>query len=135
MSAHREWLDQFEEGNAIGGHANEVEAIPRPAASPSSPRMTSRRFPTPWHADPMPGGYVVRDANGQALAYIYSRDDEAEARQAKVLTKDEARRIAINVAAAGSAGGRSSATNFVDPWRGLGRPFIHRSGCQAAHWS
>jgi hypothetical protein len=45
-----------------------------------------RRFPTPWHADPMPGGYVVRDANGQALAYLYSRDNEAEARQAKVLT-------------------------------------------------
>jgi hypothetical protein len=34
----------------------------------------------------MPGGYVVRDANGQALAYIYSRDSEAEAMQAKVLT-------------------------------------------------
>ena len=60
--------------------------------------MTSRRFPAPWRADPMPGGYVVRDANGQALAYIYSRDNEAEARQAKVLTKDEARRIAINIA-------------------------------------
>jgi hypothetical protein len=30
--------------------------------------MTSRRFPGPWRADPMPGGYVVRDANGQALA-------------------------------------------------------------------
>ena len=30
--------------------------------------------------------------------YIYSRDNEDEARQAKVLTKDEARRIAINVA-------------------------------------
>jgi hypothetical protein len=28
----------------------------------------SRRFPSPWHADPMPGGYVVRDANGQTLA-------------------------------------------------------------------
>jgi hypothetical protein len=40
----------------------------------------------------------VRDANGQALAYLYSRDNEAEARQAKVLTKDEARRIAVNVA-------------------------------------
>jgi hypothetical protein len=53
---------------------------------------------TPWRADKMPGGYVVRDANGQALAYIYSRDSEAEALQAKVLTKDEARRIAINVA-------------------------------------
>ena len=45
-----------------------------------------------------PRGYVVRDANGQALAYIYSRDNEDEARQAKVLTKDEARRIAVNVA-------------------------------------
>jgi hypothetical protein len=44
--------------------------------------MTSRRFPAPWRADPMPGGYVVRDANGQALAYLYSRDNEAEARQA-----------------------------------------------------
>jgi hypothetical protein len=58
--------------------------------------MTSSRFPSPWHADPMPGRYVVRDANGQALAYIYSRDNEAKARQANVLTKHEARRIAIN---------------------------------------
>jgi hypothetical protein len=31
----------------------------------------SRRFPSPWRADKVPGGYVVRDANGQALAYIY----------------------------------------------------------------
>jgi hypothetical protein len=46
----------------------------------------------------MPGGYVVRDANGQALACLYSRDNEDEARQAKVLTKDEARRIAVNIA-------------------------------------
>jgi hypothetical protein len=40
----------------------------------------------------------VRDTNGQALAYLYSREIEAEARQAKVLTADEARRIAINIA-------------------------------------
>ena len=46
----------------------------------------------------MPGGYVVRDTNGQALAYLYSRDSEDQARPAKVLTKDEARRIAINIA-------------------------------------
>jgi hypothetical protein len=43
------------------------------------------------------GGYVVRDANGQAPAYVYSRDSEVEAMQAKVLTKDEARRIAVNL--------------------------------------
>jgi K+/H+ antiporter YhaU regulatory subunit KhtT len=60
--------------------------------------MTARRFPPPWRTDKIPGGYVVRDANGQALAYIYSRDSEAEAMQAKVLTKDEARRIAVNIA-------------------------------------
>jgi K+/H+ antiporter YhaU regulatory subunit KhtT len=57
-----------------------------------------RRFPAPWRADTVPGGYVVRDANGQAMAFVYSRDNEDEARQAKVLTKDEARRIAINIA-------------------------------------
>jgi hypothetical protein len=61
--------------------------------------MTSRRrFPAPWRPDKMPGGYVVRDANGQTLTFVYSRDNEDEARQAKVLTKDEARRIAINIA-------------------------------------
>jgi hypothetical protein len=45
-----------------------------------------RRFPPPWHADKIPGGYVVRDANGQALAYFFSRDDDAEALQAKELS-------------------------------------------------
>jgi hypothetical protein len=57
-----------------------------------------RRFPAPWRADKIAGGYVVRDANGQALVYINSQDNEADALQAKVLTKDEARRIAVNVA-------------------------------------
>jgi hypothetical protein len=60
--------------------------------------VTTRRFPAPWRADKMPCGYVVRDANGQAPVYVYSRETEAEALQAKVLTADEARRIAINVA-------------------------------------
>jgi hypothetical protein len=27
----------------------------------------------------MPGGYVVRDASGQAIAYIYSRDNATAA--------------------------------------------------------
>jgi hypothetical protein len=77
-------MGEFEQGNAAGGHAGEVEAIPTCMEA-----MTARRFPPPWRADKMPGGYVVRDANGQALAFIYSRDSEAEAMQ--VLTKDEAR--------------------------------------------
>jgi hypothetical protein len=60
--------------------------------------MNTRRFPPPWRADKIPGGYVVRDANGQAIAYVYSRATETEAMQAKVLTADEARRIAVNIA-------------------------------------
>jgi hypothetical protein len=94
MQTYRDRLDQFEQGNASRGHAGEMEGTPCRALE----AMTSRRFPAPWRADKTPGGYVVRDANGQALAYIYSRDSEAEALQAKVLTKDEARRIAVNVA-------------------------------------
>jgi hypothetical protein len=94
MQTDRDRLDEFEQGNAARGHTGEVEAV---RARPTE-AMTTRRFPAPWRADKIPGGYVVRDANGQALAYIYSRDSEAEALQAKVLTKDEARRIAVNVA-------------------------------------
>jgi hypothetical protein len=58
----------------------------------------SRRFPAPWRAEAIPGGYVVKDANGQALVYIYGREQRADADIAKVLTLDEARRIAANVA-------------------------------------
>jgi hypothetical protein len=57
---------------------------------------TSTPLPSSLHTNPVPGGYVVRDANGQALAFVC--DNDAAARQAKVLTKDEARRIAVNIA-------------------------------------
>ena len=40
----------------------------------------------------------MRDTNGQALAYVYNRATETDALQAKVLTDDEARRVAINIA-------------------------------------
>ena len=68
MQTYRVRLDQLEQGNAACGHAGEVEAV---RARPTE-AMTSRRFPAPWRADKIPGGYVVRDANGQALTYIYS---------------------------------------------------------------
>jgi hypothetical protein len=57
-----------------------------------------RHLPPPWKAEKIAGGYVVRDANEQALAYVYSRATEADAMQAKVLTDDEARRVAVNIA-------------------------------------
>jgi hypothetical protein len=70
----------------------------RPQGDGAAMAEGSRRFPAPWRADKIAGGYVIRDANGQALAYVYSRENDAEARQAKMLTVVEARRIAINIA-------------------------------------
>jgi len=58
----------------------------------------SRRFPAPWREEKFSGGYIVRDGNGQALAYLYARSTESDATAAKQLTMDEARRIAVNIA-------------------------------------
>jgi len=60
--------------------------------------MSQRRFPHPWQVEQMPGGFKVLDAAGQALVYVYARETKAEADIAKVLTFDEARRIAANIA-------------------------------------
>jgi hypothetical protein len=40
----------------------------------------------------------VRDASGQALAYVYFEGESGRRAAAKLLTKDEARRIAANIA-------------------------------------
>jgi hypothetical protein len=40
----------------------------------------------------------VLDANSQSLAYVYAREMKAEADTAKVLTMDEARRVASSIA-------------------------------------
>jgi len=59
--------------------------------------MSERRFPPPWTVEQIPGGYKVKDANGHSLAYVYGRESRADADIAKVLTMDEARRIATNI--------------------------------------
>ncbi len=62
-------------------------------------RMTSpRHFPPPWEIEEIPGGLRVLDASGQALVYIYARETRQQADHYNVLTFDEARRIAVNVA-------------------------------------
>jgi hypothetical protein len=60
--------------------------------------MTTRRFPPPWSAEVQPNYYVVRDADGQQIAYVYYSNDPERRSAAKLLTKDEARRIAANIA-------------------------------------
>jgi hypothetical protein len=57
-----------------------------------------RRFPPPWTVEQIWGGYKVKDSTGQSLAYVYGRETQADADTAHVLTMDEARRIASNIA-------------------------------------
>jgi hypothetical protein len=60
-----------------------------------------RRFPPPWTVDEpdMKLGqdcYIVRDANGHALAYVYFDDEPGRRSAAHLMTREEARRIAAS---------------------------------------
>jgi len=57
-----------------------------------------RRFAPPWTVEKIAGGFKVWDTNGQSLAYVYSSENPHDAFTHKVLTEDEARRIASNIA-------------------------------------
>ena len=43
----------------------------------------TRRFPGPWTVEQTPGGFKVLDASGQALAYVYARDNDSDAANSK----------------------------------------------------
>ena len=67
-----------------------------------------RRFPPPWTVEKIPGGFKVIDATSQSLVFVYSRENASDAHMAKVLTEDEARRIASNIAKLPSLLGKGS---------------------------
>ena len=52
---------------------------------------------------------MVRDHDGQQLAYVYFEEEPGRRSAAKLLTKDEARRTAANVA---KAAGFTAAATF-----------------------
>ena len=54
----------------------------------------SRHFPPPWIVEDKDTYFIVRDHNGQDLAYVYAEDDWTGARP---LTRDEAWRVAANI--------------------------------------
>jgi hypothetical protein len=60
--------------------------------------MSARRFPPPWPVDETTACLIVRDHNAQALAYVYFEDEPGRRTAAKLLTRDQARRIAANMA-------------------------------------
>jgi len=73
----------------------------------------TRRFPPPCTLDEHNDDcFIVRDHNGQALAFVYCEDEPGRRSTGKLLTRDEARRIAANIAKAAC----SSAEELVG-WR------------------
>lgn len=72
--------------------------------------MAERRFPAPWSVIEHPDSFEIKDASGQPLAHVYCEDEsglrpnvyfENESGRHHVmkrLTRDEARRIAANIA-------------------------------------
>jgi hypothetical protein len=60
--------------------------------------MSERRFLVPWTAEERDSCFVVRDANGQPLSYIYFQNESEPLWAPKLLSKDEARSIAIKIA-------------------------------------
>jgi len=58
-----------------------------------------RRLPPPWSIDERNEAcFIVKEATGQALAHFYFEDEPGRRSAAKLLTKDEARRMAANLA-------------------------------------
>ena len=61
--------------------------------------MSERRFPAPWTFDEANKAcFIVRDHNSLAVAYVYFESEAGRRVAANLLTKDEARRIAANIA-------------------------------------
>ncbi len=58
-----------------------------------------RRFPPRWSIDEANDAcFIVRDNTGQALGYFYFEDELGRRSAAKLLTRDEARRLAVSFA-------------------------------------
>lgn len=86
------------EPDAATSHAlKKVQALiatVNPDETISHSGLAPRNFPAPWKVERIPGGFVVKDANGQQLAHVFSGNSQV----AKTLTEDEARRLASAIA-------------------------------------
>ena len=56
------------------------------------------RFRPPWSPIESNACFIVKDSDGQPLAYVYFEDEPGRRSSANLLTRDEARRIAANIA-------------------------------------
>ena len=57
-----------------------------------------RRFKAPWSIEEGTESFTVKDATGQALAYLYFEDESQRRLSMRRLTRDEAFLLAVNIA-------------------------------------
>ena len=69
-------------------------------AAPAAQKiMPTRRLTLPWtYEDHNDACFIVKDANGLAVAYAYYEEGPGRRAAANLMTKEEARRIAANIA-------------------------------------
>jgi len=61
--------------------------------------MPKRRFPQPWSIDEQTESFIVKDANGQPLAYVCFEDEpQRQQMSMKRLSRYEAFLVAVNIA-------------------------------------
>lgn len=57
-----------------------------------------RRFPPPWSAEELGESFAIKDSTGQVLAYLSDSNNDSRRTVMNRLTRDEAQRIAGNIA-------------------------------------
>ena len=79
----------------------------------------TRRFPPPWSVEDIDAAFVVKDSTGQALTYVYFEEEPGRllGSQDQALTKDEARRIALNIATPAGAFVEAVTREAEQDWR------------------
>jgi hypothetical protein len=60
--------------------------------------MTERQFTPPWSVQELEACFIVKDGAGQKLAFVYFEEEPGRRAAAKLLTRDEAHRIAVDFA-------------------------------------
>jgi len=60
--------------------------------------MSNRSFPPPWSSEEHTESFIIKDATGQPLTYLYFENEPQRQMSTKRLSRDEARRIAANIA-------------------------------------
>ena len=74
-----------------------AEYLGGPSGDPISRSMPFSSQP-PWSVEELEMCFAVTTSSGQKLAYVNFEDDPGRRSAAKLLTRDEARRIAANIA-------------------------------------